>query len=467
MRKVLGSLLLVGIMVFAIFASGCISSSSSSSSSTSSTSSPTTTSSTSTVVSSSTSTSSTTTTTTSTTKPAKITWVSTQLNPPEERVFVIQTLLPPFKKETGISVDFVPMSYTDISTKLAAEEKTGKVDIDLIGDLHGGMDYYASQGWLMDLNNMPKLKGRTFIPTFIKYATINGKLVYIPWMSATYVMVVNKKAFQYLPSGLTEEDVIKGTSKWTYQALLEWAKNIYQKTGKKLLGFPAGANGLFVRFLHGYLYPSFTGYEAKEFNSTQAVQMWDYLKQLWQYVNPASTTWDAMSDPLLTGQVWIAWDHTARIKNAIETKPNDFVVVPVPRGPKGRGFIVVLAGLAIPKGAPNPQAAWKLIDYLTKPSTQVEVLKNVGFFPTVEEATNAIPNGPLKILAEGVKAQESTSDALIVMIPNLGKNSGAFKNIYKEAFREIVLQGKNPQTVLNKLAPQLAKLFKEAGIPEV
>ncbi|WP_457742370.1 ABC transporter substrate-binding protein [Thermococcus sp.] len=447
MRRV-SAALLIGVIVFSIFVAGCIGGTTSTNSGSTSAS----------------STQNNVQTTSS--KPATITWVSTQLAPPEERAFVLNTLLPPFEKDTGIKVNYVPLSYTDLSTRLAAEEQSGKVTIDLIGDLHGGMDYYASKGWLMDLNSMPKLTGRTFIPAFMKYATINGKLVYIPWMSATYVMVVNKEAFKYLPQGLTEKDVIQGTDKWTYDALLAWAKNIYEKTGKKLLGFPAGPNGLFVRFLHGYLYPSFTGYEAKEFNSPQAIQMWNYLKNLWQYVNPASTTWDAMSDPLLTGQVWIAWDHTARIKNAIETKPDQFVVVPVPRGPKGRGFIVVLAGLAIPKNAPNPEAAWKLIDYLTKPSTQIEILKNVGFFPTVQEASNALPNGPLKILAQGVNTQESAPDALVVMIPNLGAKGGEFKNIYKEAFRRIVLQGEDPQKVLSELDPKLTQLFKDAGIPE-
>ncbi len=278
-------------------------------------------------------------------------------------------------------------------------------------------------------------------------------------------MVINKKAFDYLPPGLTKEDVIKGTDKWTYQALLAWAKNLYEKTGKKLLGFPAGPHGLFVRFLHGYLYPAFTGAQVKNFNSPDAVKMWQYLKELWKYVNPASTTWDAMADPLLKGEVWIAWDHTARIKDAIVNKPDQFVVVPVPIGPKGRGFILVVAGLAIPKGAPNPKAAWKLIDYLTKPQTQIEVLKKTGFFPTVQEASQAIPSGALKILAVGVNTQISAPHALVAMIPSLGAKGGDFKSIYLTAFKRIVLQNEDIQKVLSDLGPKLLNLFKEVGAP--
>ncbi len=397
---------------------------------------------------------------------ASIIWASTQLVPPEEQAFVKGTLLTQFKQKTGISVTFVGLSYSEMITRITAAEKSGKVSISLIGDLHGDLDLMASKGYLMDLSSYFKtLTGRTFPKVLLNYAHLHGILAYIPWMTATYVMVINKKAFKYLPPGLTEQDIISGDSKWTYQALLAWAKNLYEKTGKKLLGFPAGPHGLFVRFLHGYLYPAFTGAQVKNFNSTAAVQMWKYLKELWKYVNPASTTWDAMADPLLSGQVWIAWDHTARIKDAIEKEPNQFVVVPVPQGPKGRGFILVVAGLAIPKGAPNPQAAWRLIEYLTNPSVQVEVLKKTGFFPTVKEASTAMPSGPLKVLIKGVTDQISAPNAVVAMIPSLGSKSGDFKSIYITAFRDIVLNNQPIQKVLNELYPQLLNLFKETGAP--
>ncbi|NJE05006.1 carbohydrate ABC transporter substrate-binding protein [Thermococcus sp. M36] len=423
MKRLFG-LLLVGVVVFAAVASGCIG---------------------------------------GTTEKVTVTFLSTQLNPPEERVFVKDELLKPFTDESNVEINFVPIQYTDLITRLEGEEKTGKVTIDVIGDLHGGMDYMASQGWLTDLSNMPKLEGRTFISTFEKYSVINGKKVYVPWMSATYVMVVNKDAFKYLPAGLTQEDVMKGTEKWTYDALLQWGKNLKEATGRPQLGFPAGPKGLWHRFLHGYIYPSFTGYQAKKFNSPEAIEMWDYMKELWPYINPSSTVWDAMSDPLLKGEVMIAWDHTARLKNAIETKPDQFVVVPVPRGPKGRGFIVVLAGLAIPEGAPHQDEAWKLIDYLTRPDVQVKVLEKTGFFPTVEEASGKLPEGPLKILAQGVQAQASTPDALVAIIPNLGEKGGQFTSMYREAFERIVLKNEDPQKVLNELGPQMDAIFKELG----
>ncbi|RLE85076.1 MAG: carbohydrate ABC transporter substrate-binding protein [Thermoprotei archaeon] len=397
--------------------------------------------------------------------PEKIIWASTQLVPAHERAFVIGELLPPFKEETGIEVEFVGLEYAELADRLEAEQLARKVTIGVIGELHGGLDLFASKEFLEDLAKLPKLPERTFIPTLERFSYLYGIKAYVPWMQATYVMVVNKKAFKYLPEGLTPDDVIKGTYKWTYTALLEWAKKLKEETGTPQLGFPVAPKGLWHRFLHGYLYPAFTGAQVKNFDSPEAVEMWSYLKELWEYVHPASTTWASMAEPLLREEVLLAWDHTARIKDAIVQRPEDFVVVPVPVGPKGRGFILVVAGLAIPKGAPDIDASWKLIEYLTRPEVQTLVLEKVGFFPTVKEAAGKVPAGALRILAEGVTTQTGAPYALVAMIPSLGPLSGEFTALYREAFERIILKGEDIGSVIADVGPRIMKLFEEVGAP--
>ena len=90
-------------------------------------------------------------------------------------------------------------------------------------------------------------------------------------MQATYIMVVNKKALQYLPQGANVNAL-------TYEQLAEWGKNITAATGEKKLGFPAGPTGLMHRLTQGYLYPSYTGGLVTTYRSDDAVKMWTDFK---------------------------------------------------------------------------------------------------------------------------------------------------------------------------------------------
>ena len=152
--------------------------------------------------------------------------------------------------------------------------------------------------------------------------------MYIPWMQATYFMVANKQALPYLPKGANLDAL-------TYDQLAAWATAIHAKTGKRMLGFPAGPNGLMHRFIEGFLYPSYTGGLVTTFRCPAADAMWTEFAALWKDVNPNSTNYNFMQEPLLSGDVWIAFDHVARLLDALRQKPNDFVTFPAPAGPKG------------------------------------------------------------------------------------------------------------------------------------
>lgn len=385
----------------------------------------------------------------------QITWMSTQFVPIEEAEWVRNTLLPPFTAQTGIEVNFLGSDYAPFVDRLTAEFEAGQGTIDVICGLHG--DFSSVLPTLADVSHLlPTIPG-TLPATMVELAQMGGIQAYIPLMQATYLMVVNLKAFRYLPPY---------ANPWalTYDDLLVWARNIYEATGEKKLGIPAGPGSLLHRFIHGYLYPSFTGYQVLAFDSAAAVGMWNYMQQLWQYVNEAAPTWDAMDTPLLTEEVWIAWDHTARLKGAIVERPEDFIAIPSPAGPVGRGFITVLAGLGIPKTSPNPEAAAELIRYLTTPQAQVAILEGVGFFPVVEEAAGAVPPGALQILATGVSAQAGSPDAIVSFIP--GGISDEYKRIYRDTFTKFVIRGEPVDSeFLRAQATRLRELYLEAGAP--
>ncbi|MGJ8455696.1 ABC transporter substrate-binding protein [Pseudothermotoga sp. U03pept] len=393
---------------------------------------------------------------------AKVNFGSTQMTPAAEREFMIR-LLGDFAKTSGVEIEFLNFEYTDLLSRVEAEQKAGRIVLNLIADLQSGLYTMGSKGLLTDLSQV-KLEGKTFVSTFERYTYAGNQKVFFPWLQATFAMAINKKAFDYLPKGLTKDDVMNATEKWTYDNLLEWAKNMQEKTKRPQLGFPLGPKGLWHRFLHGHIYPSYTGAQAVKFDSVKAIEMWNYLRELFKYVHPAATTWDNMDQPLLREEVLLAWDHTARIKQAIVERPNDFVVAPVPRGPMGRGYIIVLVGLSVPKGADMTEPL-KLLDFLTSPKAQTAILENIGFFPVVQEATGQIPEGGLKILAQGVVSQSAAADSIISFIPGLGAKGGEFNETYRQAFTRIVFNKEDPAKVIGELGEKIRGLFKEVGAP--
>ncbi len=187
---------------------------------------------------------------------------------------------------------------------------------------------------------------------------------------------------------------------------------------------------------------------------------------LWKSVNPNSTSYDFMQQPLLSGDVWIGFDHVARVLGALRQKPDEFVAFPAPSGPKGRGYVPVLAGLAVLKGAPDVSEAMALIDYLTQPQTQIVTARSVGFFPVVKAELPPDLEPGLKMGAAAIEKMQSAKDALPALLPiGLGPRGGEFDKVFMDTFQLVVLRGRNPRTVLDRETETLNGLMTETGTP--
>src|SRR5215813_6617488 len=167
-----------------------------------------------------------------------------------------------------------------------------------------------------------------------------------------------------------------------------------------------------------------------------------------------------MQQPLLSGDVWIGFDHVARVRDALRQKPDEFVVFPVPAGPKGRGYVPVLAGLAVPKGAPDMSGAIVLIDYLTKPETQIITARSTGFFPVVKAPLPPDLEPGLKLTAAATEKMQSAKDALPALLPiGLGLRSAEFDEVFMDTFQLVALRGQKPHGVLDLQRERLNHLM--------
>ena len=384
----------------------------------------------------------------------ELNFLSTQMRPLEEAQKARTQIL----KGSPVPVAYLPEEPPQLPIHLLADGQ-GAHTISLVGALHGELAPLASM--LQPLDQEGRLITQSGVPEHVaKLAKLGtDHLMYVPWMQATYIMAANKKALQYLPAGANLNTL-------TYAQLSEWAANAEKATGQRVLGFPAGPTGLMARFLEGYLLPSYTGGVVVGYRSADAVSMWDAYKALWRHVSPNSTNYNFMQEPLLSGDVLIAWDHVARLQNAFRSKPDDFVAFPAPAGPKGRAFMPVLVGVAVPKTAPNTSGALQVIDYLLKPETQITTLRASSFFPVVQVALPEDLDSGLKLEGAAVAAQQSAKDALPTLLPvGLGSHGGEFDKIFVDTFQRVVLRGQPVKQVLDREAEDMQRVLDTAKAP--
>jgi multiple sugar transport system substrate-binding protein len=387
----------------------------------------------------------------------ELTFLSTQFRPIEEAQRTRTEIL----EYSPVSVDFVPEEPPQLVTHVQADMKSSSPTISLIGALHGGLAPLVSLGALSPLDDMAETLTHEGIPAHMMRLAHLGTdhLQYVPWMQATYIMAASKQALQYLPSGAKLDTL-------TYDQLGQWAANAEKATGWRVLGFPAGPTGLIYRFFEGYLLPSFTGGVVTTFVSPDAEKMWADFKSLWQHVNADSTNYNSMQEPLLSGDVMIAWDHVARLQDAFRKHPEDFIAFPAPAGPKGRSFMPVVVGLAIPKTAPDPAGARQVINYLLKPDTQVTALRVSSFYSVVNAALLGDLDPDRKAEMAAVQAQQSAPDAHPALLPEgLGSHSGEFDRIFTDTFQRIVLRGQDIHQVLQLEGKQMQHVLDEANAP--
>ena len=187
---------------------------------------------------------------------------------------------------------------------------------------------------------------------------------------------------------------------------------------------------------------------------------------MWQYTNPASTNFSFLQEQLLSEEVWVAFDHTSRLAGAFNERPDDFIAFPAPAGPTGRGFMPVIAGMAIPKTAPDMAASRELVAYMLKPETQLKTLRATNFFPVVDVALPVDMPAAVRISGEAVAKMSGSADANPGLLPaGLGDQGGKFNQVFVDSFERIVLAGQDIKIVLGEQKEVLRKIMNETGAP--
>lgn len=388
----------------------------------------------------------------------KATILAEQLNEVTEAEAIRSELLSSWGGES----DYVAVEENVLIERVLAENEAGKGSADMVVALHGAFPTLAEADALVDLSDLePELLEAGVPASYIELGRLGGdKLLYVPAIQANFMMVAKKDAVDYLPEGAEIDSL-------TWQQLGEWGANINEETGSKRIGFGAAEQGLIHRMIQGSLYPSYTGGMVTTFNSPEAVTMWEDFSTVWNDgVNPAATNYQQLQEQLLSGDVWIAFDHQARLIDALEAAPDEYVAFPAPSGPEGAGYMPVVGGLGISAASENPDAMKEMIRLWMSDQGQQTISTATGFFGTTAAAAEADLSPAGKIQAETGALVANQPNGVTALLPvGLGDRSGEFSKIYRDTFTEIVIGGKDPQEVLDAQTPILQELLDDTGAP--
>ncbi|MEU2030984.1 ABC transporter substrate-binding protein [Nocardia amamiensis] len=363
--------------------------------------------------------------------------------------------------DTAPGVGYVTIEESPFSSQVRSQVDAGSTQIGLLGGLHGDIAPLAD-GYLQDLTGLlADLGDRGWSADYLQLAKVGtDRTWYIPWATASYVLAAHADALEHLPPGVDATSL-------TYDQFLDWAIAARRANGNRpMLGLPAGPKGLLHRFTQGFLLPSFTGGQITTFRSNEAVTAWQYFRELWANCAPSSTNYDFMQEPLDSGEVRVAWDHVVRLVDAPERDPRNWRMLPSPRGAHGLGYMAVIAGLAVPKGSSDPELAQRTISALTRPETQLRLLRSNGFFPSVGTATPEDLPPAVQLEADAVRRQQEAPGAILSLPPvGLGQREGEVSKVFKDSFRSIVLDRADIRATLDQQARVLQGILDDLKVP--
>ena len=94
------------------------------------------------------------------------------------------------------------------------------------------------------------LAGSGFSKDILELTKVGGSSSkYVPWMQATYLVAVNKKALEWLPSGVDVNDL-------SYEDYLAWAKAAKKGAGRPFSACRPGPRGCTTGSTRGFCFPA-------------------------------------------------------------------------------------------------------------------------------------------------------------------------------------------------------------------
>lgn len=289
------------------------------------------------------------------------------------------------KKHSDIEISLITVPYDQVDSKLSALVAGGTPPDIWSHWADSGFSDYVHRGLVADLTPYMEEFDNPNIPDkLMEIYNLDGKQYGIPFSIYSQFLYYNKKLFD--EAGVPYPDQYKwGDPEWNWDEVVSLAKKLTKNYGKPdaVYGLTSNIGDSIDSYAWDWDADIYTDEEYKSGFVTESrmdnpkfVEAIEFFQSLVfeEEVSPTSAITDAMAktgDPFVTGRVAMnivgGWGLGNYKKSGV-----DFGIAPIPTGPNGKATAhLYVDPIMMSSKSKNPDAAWKLVEYLTSEEGQM------------------------------------------------------------------------------------------------
>lgn len=351
-----------------------------------------------------------------------------------EKEFLMDDYFAGFEEEFGAKVNVEFVTQADAISLIGTQQETGNVTYDVIYADTANMAPYVNGGWMEDITDLVASTGSTYTTMFDGTTNKDGVRYFVPNSFDVYVLICNTKALEYLPEGLTQDDVVAGI---TWEQYAQWANNIAAGEGVGKTMMPASLTGSQLLYPMAGMAMSYGG-GFPEFTSDGFKAALGVIAEMAQgnAFYPEQDQYTAVTEPMNSGAAWLAFSHMAPAGTSYNASPASFVIGAAPKGSVGAGSTSGAWCYGIQKGAANEELAETFIRYVARPEVNYEFCYNYGgALSPITEVGDLLSDEDV-VMRAGINV---LNDAIVSGVPSTQYSDwNAVKLLYGDIFNEVL-----------------------------
>jgi ABC-type glycerol-3-phosphate transport system substrate-binding protein len=343
-----------------------------------------------------------------------------------------------FERESGWRVVVVPQQYADIRRALAAQALAGSGTLDLVE-----LDVYSLAVVAADVERLDDAslaaERTAMLPQAVAAGTFDGPR-FLPHRLAWQTLIYNHAVLGDPPRTWDELRAVARA----HPGRIGFKGALYEGLTCDVLPFVWAAGG-----------------RADAFDDAGARAAFRLFADLAPDLNAQSATFReaSIAEAMARGEIilHLNWPFAMSLFGSQGLAPDPIRSAPLPVGPAGTATVLGGGYLAVPRGAPQREAAVRLMRYLLSQPVQQRLHDQLGWFSARSDVAGTAGGsllGGFAAMRDDVRARPESAD-----YPRLSR-------LWQEAFRAVAFEHIDPDEALDAAARRWSEAQRESGRSE-